>query len=217
MVSFLNLDKAACMYNPHPYRIEDRQTLLSFMRAHNFASLVSTGETGIVATHLPFVIAEHQGQIMLRSHMAKANPHWKLFAADRESLVIFQGPHAYISPAFYDSPVNVPTWNYAAVHAYGLPRLLTGSETDSVLAAMMDSFEADYRRQYGELPDDFKRKMLNGIVGFEMAAARLEGKHKLSQNKTVGEQTRIAEALSADPDQAAAETGRMMQDNLNRV
>jgi len=202
------------MYIPGYYKIEDREMALRFMRAYNFAALVSTGDEGMVATHLPFVIAEREGQVVLSSHLAKANPHWKLFDRTRESLVIFQGPHAYISPTFYDSPVNVPTWNYAVVHAYGAPRILDGSETEALLLTMMDSFEAAYRTQYGDLPEDFRRKMLNGIVAFEIVAARLEGKHKLSQNKTAGEQARIAQALSAHDDQTIAEVGRMMAENL---
>src|SRR5512134_468067 len=108
------------MYIPSLYRIEDRETILAFMRAHNFATLVSAGEPGLVATHLPFVVAGREDRVILLSHMAKANPHWKCFEPGRESLVVFQAPHAYISPTFYDSRVNVPTWNYAAVRAPAL-------------------------------------------------------------------------------------------------
>src|SRR5574341_1028122 len=171
MVSLHNLCIVASMYNPSHFRMEDREAVLSFMRANNFASLVSAGDQGIVATHLPFIVAEREGQVVLRSHMAKANSHWKSFDDGRESLVIFQGPHAYISPTFYDSRVNVPTWNYAVVHAYGAPRILNGAETQSVLMDMMDSFEVEYKVQFDELPDDFRRKMLDGIVAFEIVAS----------------------------------------------
>jgi transcriptional regulator len=111
----------------------------------------------------------------------------------------------------------VPTWNYAAVHAYGCPRILNGSETESVIRGMIESFEAAYHAQYDQLPGDFRRRMLNGIVAFEIAASRLEGKRKLSQNKTAAEQARIAGALAALEDQSAAEVGRMMTENVKRV
>jgi transcriptional regulator len=198
------------MYIPADYKFEDRAGMLAFMRAHNFAALISSGGQGIVATHLPFVIDEHADSVVLRSHLAKANPHWKLFEPGREALVIFQGPHAYISPQFYDSPLSVPTWNYAAVHAYGCPRVLNGNETEAVLRAMIQSFEAAYQARFDDLPADFRRKMINGIVAFEIVASRLEGKRKLSQNKTPAEQARIAAALAARDDQAEAQVGRMM-------
>ena len=204
------------MYIPKHYRIEDQVKLLAFMRANSFATLVSSQAEALLASHLPFVIVSSasRGAITLLGHMARANPQWKTFAEGREVMVIFQGPHAYISPAFYSSKVNVPTWNYAAVHAYGMPHILSGDSVEAVITSVIDSFQPSYRSQYDDLPADYKRNMLNGIVAFEIPVTRLEGKRKLSQNKTLGEQRRIADTLVADHDQVTAGVGRLMQENL---
>src|SRR6218665_543935 len=109
------------MYIPPYYREEDKNKLTGFMLAHNFANLISSNNNVPVATHLPFVIEQRGEKLFLVSHMAKANPQWQNFA-DNELLIIFQGPHAYISPQHYEKQQNVPTWNYIAVHAYGKAR-----------------------------------------------------------------------------------------------
>jgi len=106
------------MYIPNAFREDDQATLVAFMRAHSFATLVSVVDGTPFATHLPLVISEESGQILLVGHLAKANPHWRALTAS-DSLVIFQGPHAYISPSLYEKRESVPTWNYIAVHAYG--------------------------------------------------------------------------------------------------
>src|SRR5258708_34802559 len=105
----------AKLYIPEFNRIEDRALTLAFLRANPFATLISTTETGPFATHVPILAHEADGHLHLRGHMAKANPHWKSLAQDQESLVIFSGPHAYISPSLYEIRESVPTWNYAAV------------------------------------------------------------------------------------------------------
>lgn len=200
------------MYIPHQNHWNDHEAILAFMRSNSFAALVSSDESGLVATHLPFVIGCRGDDIFLQSHMARANSQWKGFAADSQTLTIFSGAHAYISPDHYNSRESVPTWNYVAVHAYGTPRLLDDAETRLVLEAMFDSFQPSYHTHYGELSDDYKRKMINGIVAFEIKVLRLEAKHKLSQNKTAEERARIARALLAHGDPPAAEIGRLMMD-----
>ena len=200
------------MYIPQANRVEEQAALLAFMQAHSFATLVSLVQGELFATHLPLVIVAQGDQILVRGHLAKANPHWQELATQREVLVIFQGPHAYISPTHYEKWESVPTWNYIAVHAYGSARLI--QDEAGLLAALGELIaanEATYQQQWDSLPDKFRHGMLNGIVAFEIAVTRLEGKFKLSQNRPAGDQVRVATALADHPDLTIAAVGHYMQ------
>src|SRR5882757_4724441 len=117
------------MYVPSHNRMDDRAEQVAFMRQYSFATLVTSDSQAVPrATHLPFVVVEEGAQMRLVAHLARANPQWRDFTDAGEVLVIFQGPHAYISPNLYQRHPSVPTWNYAAVHAYGSLRLLEGRE-----------------------------------------------------------------------------------------
>ncbi len=207
------------MYIPKAFRGEDRPGLLEFMRAQSFATLVSVTEDGSLwASHLPLLTIERGDTVVLLGHVARANEHWKAFGP-AESLAIFTGPHAYVSPSLYESVESVPTWNYVAVHAYGVPRVLAADAPDGIerlLEAMMETYEPAYRRQWDGLPADFQARMLRGIVAFEMPVARLEGKRKLSQNRSRADQERVAQALLGSPDPAAQAVGRLMEASLRR-
>lgn len=204
------------MYVPAAFRVEERETLLAFMRAHNFAALVSLVEGALFATHLPLTI--HPGAddepLLLRGHLARANPQAQALEAG-ESLVIFQGPHAYISPTNYEVYESVPTWNYTAVHVSGRARVLPDSEDKlETLHHLIEAHEASYQAQWDGLPTRYRQGMLGGIVAFELAVSRLEGKYKLSQNRSHADQERVAAHLLQSDDAAAAATGRLMQENL---
>jgi transcriptional regulator len=207
------------MYIPEAFRGEDRSTLVAFMRAQSFATLVSVTRDGSLwASHLPLLVVEGGETLVLLGHVARANEHWKAFGAT-ESLAIFTGPHAYVSPSLYESVESVPTWNYVAVHAHGIPRVLAADAADGperLLEAMMETYEPAYRRQWDGLPAGFKARMLRGIVGFEMPVARIEGKRKLSQNRSRSDQERVARALMASPDPSAQAVGRLMEANLRQ-
>src|SRR5438874_12997132 len=114
------------MYIPPFNRLDDRDKILHFIQSHGFATLVSAGDDGIVASHLPVLWDEEAGTEWgaLRSHMARANPQWRHFQPGQQILCIFHGPHAYISPSWYVTQHTVPTWNYAAVHVYGVPEVM---------------------------------------------------------------------------------------------
>lgn len=204
------------MYIPNANRVDDQAQLVAFMQAHSFATLVSLVQSELFASHLPLVIVTQGDQLFLRGHMAKANPHWQELATQREVLVIFQGPHAYISPAHYEKWESVPTWNYMAVHAYGSARLIQ-DEADllTALAELIAATEPAYQPQWESLPAKFRNGLLNGIVAFEITVARLEGKFKLSQNRPIGDQERVAAALLGASDTAIAMTGHYMQERLN--
>jgi transcriptional regulator len=205
------------MYIPNAFRVEDQDELLAFMRANSFATLVSV-QAGIpVATHLPVVVEEADGVVTLTGHLAKANPQGQAFGAG-EALAIFHGPHAYISPSHYAAHESVPTWNYIAVHAYGVPEPLSAADSkaalEAMMAAMIDFYDPAYGARWESLSERYRDGMLRGVVGFRMAVTRLEGKAKLSQNRGTDDQHRVAHALLEIDDAAARATGVAMQARL---
>lgn len=200
------------MYIPEFNRQEDRSVALALMRANPFAILVSTVEGIPFATHLPLLVDEAGDQLVVRGHMAKANPHWQSIQPGQESLVIFHGPHAYISPSLYEIRESVPTWNYAAVHVYGEPTLFSDEDgLKEILHQMIHTFESSYMAQWSELSDQYQSRMMKHIVGFEIKVERLEAKFKLSQNRTKGEQSRVMQSLSQSKDSNISGTAKLMQ------
>ena len=200
------------MYITPQNRIEDRATLAAFMRAHSFVALVTVRDGAPVATHLPCAVESVGDELRILAHMARANPQWRGFDGARESLVVFGGPHAYVSPRHYESAVSVPTWNYVAVHAYGRPRMLESREAKTaVLERLIDDAEPGYRERFAALPADYREKMLAGIAAFEIPVERLEARFKLSQEKRAIERGRIVADLEAATDGAAHETAALMR------
>lgn len=192
------------MYQPAHFKIENQPELLAFMQAHGFVTLVTAPDGVPFATHLPMLVAQ-EGKIYLRSHLARANKQWQHFDG-REVLVIFQGPHALIDPAWYDSAPNVPTWNYAVVHAYGLPRVVEGEASRQIAYGLVQKYTPDMQA----IPEDFERRKLAGVVTFEIEVTRLEGKFKLSQNKTPQDRQNVTAALQQSADMLERQTGEMM-------
>lgn len=202
------------MYIPNHFRNTDAVEMILFMRAHPFALIVNNGALVPQATHLPFACDERDGRLFLLSHFARGNPQWQSLKEGSEALVIFQGPHAYISPAHYEHRQNVPTWNFVAVHARGMIRLLHEEKhARTVLEKMIAAYEPAYREQFDGLSGDYISGMIKGIVAFELDVLQLEGKYKLSQNKTEREQQNIIDSLGQSDDGAARETAQYMQRN----
>jgi transcriptional regulator len=194
------------MYIPKAFREDDLNTLHKFMREYSFAILITQHEGVPFATHLPFMLdTRHGPNGTLLAHMARANPQWHDFVSEQEVLVIFQGPHAYVSPSWYEVELSVPTWNYAVVHAYGTPRLIEDDEElYKLLKILIETHEAQFERQWPfQLRDDYLQKMMRGIVGFEIEITRLEGKFKLSQNRTESERENVIAALQESKDTLA--------------
>jgi transcriptional regulator len=180
------------MYTPRAFRVEDTGEAHALMRAHPFATLVTHGEGGIVATHLPTVLkVDGAGPLgRIECHVARPNPQWRTFAADAEALMIYQGPEAYIRPGWYPSKAEhakvVPTWNYAAVHAYG--KLEAVEDKVWLLAhvsELTDQQELPHAAPWAtaDAPAGFLDALARGIVGFRLTIARLEAKAKMSQNR----------------------------------
>jgi len=188
------------VYSPPYNRNEDRAEQVAFMRANSFAVLV-TGTGGTLhASHLPVRIHDGEERIVLDLHMAKNNPQWKEFLDD-EVMVVFSGPHAYVSPRWYEDQERVPTWNYAAVHAYGIPVVVSEKqkkyESQRRLVADMDP---QWLPKFDSLSRKYVDMMLDGIVNFEIPVSRLETRWKLSQNRGRREMELIAGQLARSDD-----------------
>lgn len=203
------------MYIPRHFHEEDTERLLALMRQHAFATLVTVGEDGApFATHLPFLVErDAAGTVRLFAHLARPNPQWKSFADGREVLVLFQGPHGYVSPTWYTTAPQVPTWNYAAVHAYGRPVIL--ESPDAVLRVLRDTaalYEAGNPEPWRpEAVEDYVRRLMAGIVAFEVQVSRLEGKFKLSQNKGEPDRRAVIAGLERSPLHGDRELAALMR------
>jgi transcriptional regulator len=200
------------MYIPEHFRLRHDADALTFMRANSFAILVSTTEAGPYATHLPLFVRTEENKVLLRGHVAKANPHWRYLEQQAQCLTIFHGPHSYVSPSNYVAHESVPTWNYAAVHVYGNARIFSSSqELHQMLDELMGSFEPAYREQWEGLSPQFRDNMLRQIVGFEIVATKIEGKFKLSQNRPRQDQANVIASLGKSDDSAVSGVARMMK------
>jgi transcriptional regulator len=201
------------VYIPEHFCLRHDADAVAFMRANPFAILISTTDAGPYATHLPLFVREADGNVVLHGHVAKANPHWRYLEQRTQCLTIFHGPHSYISPSNYTARESVPTWNYAAVHLYGKARLFS-SEADvhGMLHELMETFEPAYRHQWEGLSEKYRETMLRQIVGFEIAATKIEGKFKLSQNRTPEDQANVITSLEKAEDSAASSVARMMKE-----
>ena len=205
------------MYTPAQFKVEDSAEVHALMRAHPFAVLVTTGADGLVATHLPTVLKVDDAHPLgrIECHVARPNPQWKSAAADVDALMIFQGVEAYIRPGWYPSKAEhgkaVPTWNYAAVHAYGRLRVIQDQAwLLAHVAELSDQQEAPFEARWAtsDAPESYMAVMARGIVGLELAITRLEGKVKMSQNRPPADREGVVRGLGerahGDDAQAAA-------------
>ena len=198
------------MYVPKHFEPESQTELLAFIQAYPFGVLVSQAAGKILATHIPLVLEKQEEKLVLYTHIARANKQWKEIGS-QEVLVIFQEPHAFISPELYDQWESVPTWNYIAVHAYGQAQIVTNEQDGFlILEKQIDAFEAHYQQRWDSLDATYKKRMLRGIVPIEIHIQQLEGSKKLSQNKTEEEQSRIANHLLESKDYSAKKIGEYM-------
>jgi transcriptional regulator len=202
------------MYSPSYNRLEDRAELLAFMRANNFPVLVTGTGGALHASHLPVMIGSTE-PLVLDMHMARNNPQWKEFFDDQEVMVVFSGPHAYVSPRWYEDKERVPTWNYAAVHAYGFPKINSEKkekyESQRRLVAAMDPL---WLPEFDKLSEKYVTMMLEGIVNFEIAVTRVETRWKLSQNRSRREMELIAAQLDKSGDSLEKALGALTRKHL---
>jgi transcriptional regulator len=203
------------MYLPSAFSVKDREKLHAFLREHSFAVLASNDGRGLMASHLPLLLDAEQGPHgHLLGHMARANPQWRQI--EGEVMAVFSGPHAYVSPTWYEEDGTVPTWNYVAVHAYGSFRLV--EERDALLELLRRSvsfYESAMPRPWRFDPSGpHVDSLLKAIVGFRIEISRLEGKWKLSQNHSEIRQRRVAGALESREDPDSRAVARLMAERL---
>lgn len=188
------------------------------MQQHPFATLVSQTQGRPTISHLPFFWTDHGDGGLLTSHMARANPHWEAFASTPAVTTIFQGPHAYISPAWYPpAATNVPTWNYTAVHAHGTARIIEDrKEAWKHMEQMVHWNEAKYGKGWTPEPTALESKLAH-IVVFQVEIQQLEGKFKLSQQQNAAARDGVAQALLVSHREADRDTGRLMRGTTESV
>ncbi|MBO0697212.1 MAG: FMN-binding negative transcriptional regulator [Zavarzinella sp.] len=204
------------MYVPAHFAVGDLPALHEFIDRHPFGILVSQHEGAPFATHLPFLLdRQSPPRGTLLGHVARQNPQWRQLAG-QQVLCVFNGPHAFISPAWYESENVVPTWNFVAVHVYGRARVIEDSETLlGLVTRLTDRFERDMPAPWRVNPDDpFMRKLASRIVGFEVEIERIEGKWKLNQNHPADRRQRVIAALREQGYGDALEIADLMERGL---
>ncbi len=210
------------MYLPASFRQEDLAELHLQMRQSRLATLVCQGADGLVASHLPLLLETGEGEYgTLYGHFAKANPQWRALADGAEALVVFNGPDAYVSPAWYAAKAEhgkvVPTWNYIAVHAYGQAEVFDDAERLlQLVGRLSDQHEAGRPQPWAlsDAPRDYIDAMLRAIVGFALPIRRLEGKWKLGQNRSQADQAGVREGLAGSADGRDRELAQRMAPTL---
>ncbi|WP_018181525.1 FMN-binding negative transcriptional regulator [Kaistia granuli] len=194
------------MYQPPHFREDRLEVMHGLMRAQPLAMLVTAGEGGLMANLVPFLIDPDQGEFgLLRAHLAKANDQLNALRAGAEAMVLFQGPNAYVTPNWYASKAEnhkvVPTWNYVTVHAWGTPRVLESTEwLRQQVGELTDVSERVHARPWSvdDAPEPFVAGQLKGIVGLEIPIARIEGKWKVSQNRSLADRHGVVDGLTRD-------------------
>ena len=193
------------MYVPRAFAVDDIKILHQQMQASPLPVLVTHASQGLLASHVPMLLNPDEGPCgTLYGHLARANPHWQDLAQGTEALVIFAGEQAYISPTFYPGKADhgkaVPTWNYLAVHAYGMAEVFDDAERLLALVSRLsDRQEANRPAPWAvsDAPADYVDSMLKAIVGFRLPITRLQGKRKLSQNRDARDQAGVRQGLLA--------------------
>lgn len=186
------------MYIPEHYKETNPERVAKLIKSYPFGALVTAPDGLPFISHLPLLFESAVGAHgKLLGHMARANPQWQHFTAGSEVLAVFQGPHAYVSPSWYSSP-GVPTWNYTVVHLYGKPRLIESeAELEDLITQLTNIYESYLPNPWKpNLAGERRTKLLSMIVGFEIEITDVQGKFKLSQNRSTADQQRVIEELS---------------------
>jgi transcriptional regulator len=201
------------MYSFSYFKEKDKQTILEFMEQHPFAFLTGGGAAGIpVATQLPLLIEERNGELFLQGHMMRNTDHHKAFVENLNALVVFTGPGTYVSASWYSNPQIGSTWNYMSVHVKGQMRFLSPDELVQLMRRLTLKFEDGNTASltiYDNLPASFLEKMMPAIAGFEIRADHIDNVFKLSQNRDEKSYANIIEKLEEKGGNSALIAGEM--------
>ena len=212
------------MYIPTHFEEQDLAVLHALIRAHPLGTWVTQVDDGLEVNHLPFVLDQTRGQFgTLVGHVSRANAVWKAASSRVESVVVFQGPQRYITPSWYPAKHEhgkvVPTWNYAVVHAHGTPRAVDDRAWLLKHVAELTSVHESGRDapwDVSDAPPDYIEGLVKGIVGIEIPIARLVGKWKVSQNRSVPDRLGVAAGLEATGDVESRRMAQLVQERTNR-
>lgn len=196
------------MHIPATFREDRTEVMHELIRAYPLGTLITYGPNGLLASPVPFLLYGEEGESgTLRAHIARSNPHWKAVASASECLIIFQGPDGYVTPTWYPSKAathkEVPTWNYAAVHAWGKAAVIDNADwLERQLRDLTDSHEKGRPLPWKvtDAPDDYVATQMKAIIGIEMVIDRIEGKWKMSQNKDDANRAGVIDGMRTDDD-----------------
>lgn len=203
------------MFIPKYFKVTDVDKILGFVQENSFGMLVTTKKGTPIATHLPMALKRQGDDYYITGHMAYGNPQWRTFQDCGDVLVVFQGPHAYISSSWY-ADENVPTWNYQAVHMYGEVEVLKQEELISDLTIMLEKYEQHRKNPvlWDKLSPQFLKNELKGIIGFKIKVKEIQAAYKLSQNRNESDYVNIIDRLQAEGTENTEKMAEQMQKRL---
>lgn len=200
------------MYIPKRFKVDDEQEVYAFINKHNFATLVTTAKGRPVATHIPVIVKTDGDQLFITGHLAYGNPQWRKWDETVEALVIFQGPHAYISSSWYEEE-QVPTWNYQSVHVYGKISIQSDAELREDLKVLLSTYEQHREKPvlWETLSPELLESEIKGIVGFKIEATEVQAAYKMSQNRKDHDYANIITQLKNEPVDGASQVAAEME------
>ncbi len=206
------------MYIPKFFSVSNTEEIWDFVQENSFATIVTTEQGKPIATHLPVQLIKEGDTYLLTGHMAIGNPQWRTFEACEDVLVMFQGPHAYISSSWYEKE-NVPTWNYQAVHMYGPARILDGEELERDLTMLLQKYEMHRNKPvlWEKLSPQLLNNQVKGIIGFKITVKDIQAAYKLSQNRTDEDYQNIIENLYRENDHNAEQMAQVMEKSRSKL
>jgi len=203
------------MYIPKYFKVTNFEEIKEFIQMNSFGTLITTKKGKPIATHLPLQLVKEEEAYYITGHMAYGNPQWRTFETCESALVTFQGPHAYISSSWYEQE-NVPTWNYQAVHVYGIPSILNEEELKQDLTRLLQKYEKHRENPvlWNNLSPSLLDRELKGIVGFKIKVEEIQAAYKLSQNRIETDYRNIIDQLKKEENPDSKQMGELMEKRL---
>jgi len=205
------------MYIPKYFKVTNVDEIWDFVQTNSFGTIVTTEQGKPIATHLPMQLIKEGDTYYITGHMAYGNPQWRTFETCQDVLVMFQGPHAYISSSWYEEE-NVPTWNYQTVHVYGTASILDEEELKQDLTMLLQKYEKHRKNPvlWDKLSPQLLEKQLKGIVGFKIKVQEIQAANKLSQNRNEEDYHNIVNKLYEEKDLNSQQMAQLMERKLKK-